>query len=113
MKSIHYAGDALMTGDVIADAVVRYAAALARENTSRAIDIPVRFEDGSIRVVNFLLGPASQIVAIPVEGDNDLEEVIDEGVVVELRQREAELGIPAPQGDDEVLSDYDPNELDL
>jgi hypothetical protein len=66
MKSIHYAGDVLMTGDALADAVVKYAESLAQNNTSAAIDVPVVTEQGVATSASFLLGPASQLVAVPV-----------------------------------------------
>jgi hypothetical protein len=79
MKSIHYAADEFLTGNDIADALVRLAEALAQQETSLAVDIPVRFASGEIVPVSFLLGPASQMVAVPSLDEQD--EVIDQELV--------------------------------
>ncbi|MEF2979325.1 hypothetical protein [Subtercola sp. YIM 133946] len=94
MKAIHYAGGELLTGDDIADAVVHYAEALARKNTSAAVEIPSRLADGSIVQVSLLLGPASQLVAIPQPGD--AEEITDAELVGAFNTQAARLGDPAP-----------------
>ncbi|WP_382309477.1 hypothetical protein [Herbiconiux sp. UC225_62] len=63
MERIHYAGDSLLTGSDIARALLEYASALARNELSATVDIPVRHDDGSIGHANFLIGPASQLVS--------------------------------------------------
>ena len=63
MERIYYAGDQFLTGTDIARALVGYAAALARRGSAAAIEIPVRHAtDGQAGTVNFLVGPASQLV---------------------------------------------------
>src|ERR1700712_4514515 len=95
MKAIFYAGGELLTGDDIADAVVHYAESLARKTTSAAVDIPTRLPDGTIAQVSLLLGPASQLVAIPQPGDA-AEEVTDAPLVQRLNADAARLGDPRP-----------------
>jgi hypothetical protein len=88
MKLIHYAGETLLTGDDIADAVLRYASALASRDESATVAIPVRLSSGAIADANLLVGPASQLVAVPQE--SALEEIID----LELLARiEREVGL--------------------
>ena len=111
MKSIHYAGDTLLTGDAIADSLVHYAEALARKETSAAVDIPVRMADGAIAQATFLLGPASQLVAIPER--SELPEIIDDGLVRHLERESALLGDAKPQSNDSTSSYFDFDELDL
>jgi hypothetical protein len=82
MDRIHYAGNVSMTGTAIARALVDYAQALARKETSATIDIPVRFPDGSTGNAEFLLGPASQLVTETLLVDG--EELVDEDAVERL-----------------------------
>ena len=65
MKTIHYAGDAVLMNDELADAVVEYAAALARVGSSAELTVPVVIQDGSVLTASMLLGPASQLIVTP------------------------------------------------
>ena len=65
MKTIHYAGDAVLLNDELADAVVEYAAALAKVGSSAELTVPVVIHDGSVLFATMLLGPASQLIATP------------------------------------------------
>jgi hypothetical protein len=98
VKSIHYAGDVLLTGDVIADTLVHYASALARNESSATMEVPVRFPDGRIETATFLLGPASQLVAVPTESSYD--EIVDDALVADLTLRLAQLQTPHPRTND-------------
>jgi hypothetical protein len=76
MQKIVYAGDEYVTGDAIADAVLAYGRALGEEERAQIVEIPVRDEDGSTAIAKFLIGPASQIVAMAVSGYGaELEDV--------------------------------------
>jgi hypothetical protein len=90
MKNIHYAGDVLMTGDALADAVVKYAETLAQNNTSAAIDVPIVTEDGVATSASFLLGPASQLVAVPVP--SEFPDPVDEALLARIEAERAKLG---------------------
>ena len=96
MERIHYANDSLLTGHAIAKAVVDYAEALAKNNTSGSIEIPVRHEDGSLGRANLLLGPASQVVTETEE--SDLDDVVDDELVARLQALIGELAPARPQG---------------
>jgi hypothetical protein len=63
MKRIHYASGSLLTGDAIADAVVRFAAVLAENATAAEVHVPAILDDGEVGEALLLLGPASQILA--------------------------------------------------
>jgi hypothetical protein len=89
MKIIHYAGDELMTGDDIADAVVQYAETLAVHETSASVEIPIVMENGDIVVASFLLGPASQLVAVPA--DSDLPDPVDRKLLERILHERAVL----------------------
>jgi hypothetical protein len=99
MERIHYAGDELVTGSDIAQALMEYAAALAQQASAASVDIPVRRPDGSIGTASLLLGPASQLVREPVEGVGT--EVTDESLVQRLRRLTATLapGLPVARAD--------------
>jgi hypothetical protein len=91
MQRIYYAGDRFLTGTEIARALVAYAAALAQQGSAAAVEIPIRHENGEgDGVVNFLVGPASQLVTEAVEPD-DHEELVDDRLVERLRALTAEL----------------------
>src|SRR5439155_14780063 len=63
MKRIHYASGTLVTGDAIADVLMRYAASLAANNAAADVHAPALLESGQLGDVQLLLGPASQILA--------------------------------------------------
>lgn len=90
MKTIHYAGGEVLTSDEIADAVVDYAAALAKRESSAELTIPVILEDGSQSEASLLLGPASQIVARPAV--EPAGELVDAPLVDDIANRTAALG---------------------
>lgn len=91
MHRIYYAGDRFLTGSEIARALVDYAAALAQHGRAATIEIPVHHEDDVGRgVVNFLVGPASQIVTEEIEAVG-YDEIEDDQVVAHLRTLTAEL----------------------
>lgn len=101
MDLIHYSGGELLTGSKIADAVVRYAEALALHQRAAAIQIPIRSTNGSTQATaSLLLGPASQITTMVAESAG--EELHDDGVVAEIERRIAELD-PTPMTAEEAM----------
>jgi hypothetical protein len=92
MQRIYYAGEHFLTGTDIANALVSYAAALAQRGSADAVEIPVRHEDQDARtvVMNFLVGPASQIMAEEVDAPGS-EEIRDDELVTRLRSLTADL----------------------
>jgi hypothetical protein len=90
MKRIHYASGSLLTGDDIADVLVRFAAALAHSNGAAEVRAPVVRDDGGRGEVLLLLGPASQMLA---EAETYTgAELRDEPFVAEFEHRIASLG---------------------
>ncbi|NUT59153.1 MAG: hypothetical protein HOQ00_09975 [Agromyces sp.] len=85
MKIIVYAGDELLTGDEIAEALLEYGQALAQNGTASKVEIPTLEADGSRSTTTVLVGPASQIIA--KRTDSDAEELRDPSVVAELKAR--------------------------
>lgn len=94
MELIHYADGSILTGSSIARALLEYAQVLASNETAASLEIPIRQADGSVGHATFLLGPASQIVAVTVESEFD--EIVDDDLVRRLeaetdRQRGGEV----------------------
>ncbi|GAA4267411.1 hypothetical protein [Frondihabitans peucedani] len=103
MELIHYADGSILTGSSIAKALLDYAQVLAANESAASLEIPIRQDDGSVGHATFLLGPASQIVAVTVESEFD--EIVDDDLVKRLeaetdRQRGAEVsaGEQGPAG---------------
>lgn len=97
MKLIHYAGETLLTGDALAEAVLRYASALSAKEDSATLTIPTRLPDGAISSAIMLIGPASQLVAVPQ--DSEFDEVVDEELLAQIEQETARLSTSHPQVD--------------
>ena len=93
MRAIHYAGEDLLTGSLIADAVLNYAQALAQSDSSDTVDIPVVGSGGAVVSSTFLLGPASQLVAVETP-DYEGEELEDSAVVARLDELASQLSHP-------------------
>ncbi len=85
MKRISYAGGAIVTGDRLADAVMDYAAALARADLADHVRVPALAADDRITEFDLLIGPASQLIAERIE--IPLPELEDEELVTELLRR--------------------------
>lgn len=98
MERISYAGERLLTGTEIAQAVVAYAQALADAGQAAAVEIPTVDERGRPGVAQVLVGPASQLVT--TEADMDVPEPQDAALVEELRARTARLLGHHPAVDD-------------
>jgi len=103
MKRIHYTDDTWLTGGDIADAIVHYAAALAKRGSSEAVDIPVRTSEGTLDTISILLGPASQLVV--EQEDSEYDEIVDELLVARLNKGTAELSDAIPAAAVEMDAD--------
>ncbi|RZS64316.1 hypothetical protein EV187_2696 [Agromyces ramosus] len=87
--TIVYAGEEMTTGDEIAQALLKYSAALAERGSASTVEIPTLSDDGTRSTATVLVGPASQIVARPVE--SSFEELRDPRVVEHLTALTTEL----------------------
>jgi hypothetical protein len=75
MKRIFYAGGSVVTGDRTADAVLRYADALAQREASDIIDIPIFAAGGAFGRAQLLIGPASQLlIATEIRPDEEVDD---------------------------------------
>lgn len=100
MMRLEYAGGTLLTGEAIAEAVISYAAALARAQTSVNIEVPGITTEGVRGTFKILIGPASEII---VEPTDDPEEIVDDEFVA--RTHEAMVRLEHPP---EVVPDSAP-----
>ena len=110
MKRVHYVDDSFLTGDELADALLEYAEALAKQSTSASIDVPALLADGSTGMVKVLVGPASQLFAVPEPPTGD--ELLDDAAL-RVMVHETELLAPTrvevetDHVDTSCVDDYD------
>ncbi|WP_345763095.1 hypothetical protein [Diaminobutyricibacter sp. McL0608] len=106
MKRIYYAGASILTGERIAESVLRYAEALAKAGSADEIAVPSIAEDGKREEAMLLVGPASQLLAEDEPSRSDLE---DPSFVAELDRKTSALGVsqaqPVESESDQI--DYD------
>jgi hypothetical protein len=100
--TIVYAGEEFTTGDEIAQALLKYSAALAEKGSAATVEIPTLSDDGTRSVATVLVGPASQIVAKPVE--SSFAELRDPRVVERLAALTSDLR-PGPSVPSPISSD--------
>ena len=89
MKQITYAGKSFVTGTDLADAVMRLTAALGLSHETAGVTIPAMDENGHITTADLVLGPATEVLAIAI--DSDQEEIVDAEVVAQLDERTRRL----------------------
>ena len=63
-----YAGEALITGSGVADALLEYARQVVQRGVSVVVDIPVLESNGTTAMHRLLLGPSSQLDITDIEG---------------------------------------------
>lgn len=83
MKYISYDGVEILTGDLIADAVLDYAAILGANRRTDTVAVPAVAFDGSITRTTVLIGPASEIVVS--DAPDDVLEPEDPAFIRRLR----------------------------
>jgi hypothetical protein len=91
MKQLITALGSYFTGDDIADAVLDYGQALAREGHTDLIDIPVAGDGGSTRL-RFSIGWLILVHAVDAETDDD--DVVEPGTATVLWERAKRLTSP-------------------
>lgn len=85
MRRVLYGGGSILTGDRIADALLDYAAALARAGTADHLSVPGIGSDGQPAAVDLVIGPASQLIAEHEETPGD--DLEDDAFIAELERR--------------------------
>jgi hypothetical protein len=87
MKRILYANGGFLTDDTVADALMDYASVLAIVGSADVISCPGLDEQGKLRRIQMLIGPASQILAMST--DDPPRQMDADEAVAELRRRAA------------------------
>ena len=106
MRYLRYAGEAFLTGDDLAAAVMRLAEALASQHSTASIRIPVRMPDGATGEASMLLGPGTQLAMTP--GPPVERELVDSTVLGEVESRIEQLtGAGQPARDPAVRAAVD------
>ncbi len=112
MKYIHYDGTTILTGDLIADAVIDYAAVLGANTRTDTVSIPSVAEDGSVTRTTVLVGPASELT-LTTAPDDELEPE-DRGFIRHLRDAAGRAGPERPldaDGGERFRGADDPDEV--
>ncbi len=71
MMTLNYTGRSVLMPNDVCEALLRYAQALADSQSSDIVSVPVITEGGSLVAADFLLGPASQLYAVPAADGAD------------------------------------------
>lgn len=72
MKRILYASAEFTTDDAVADALLEYASILAIVNSADVVTFPGLDSDGTVRQMQIVIGPASQLIAIETDVTGEL-----------------------------------------
>lgn len=86
MQRVWYANAVFLTDDRIADALMDYATVLGVLDSSDVVRIAGLDEDGEVRDIQMVVGPASQILAMAT-GEVNTVVPATESVVADLRER--------------------------
>jgi hypothetical protein len=79
MQRVWYANTWFLTDDRVAEALMEYASVLAVVNSADVVELIGADEDGTVRKIRLVAGPASQILAMETDEqhvDMDVEEVL-------------------------------------
>lgn len=105
MRRFHYAGGSIVVSDQVCKAILRYARALARSDTSDIIVVPSFTDDFGTGLSHIVLGPASQIISVPAP---DLEVAIEDAHTVEILEgRTRSLDPERPDWGEEITDIVD------
>ena len=106
--TLHYTGGSVLMADDVCEALIQYARVLAATQASDVLVVPVIDEDGELLTAELLVGPASQLLAVPVLGV--VESGRDQLVIDDIERRTRLLDAPAAvarPAADEASFDHD------
>ena len=116
MKRISYLSEQFITADSIADAIVDYAMTLAIVTAADVIEFPAIDSSGALRDVRMIIGPASQMASVTVDGT--FVDIPTDKAVADIRSRNQRrlppsepitaAGMPADHPDATELDDPTP-----
>lgn len=108
--TLHYTGGSVVMADDVAEAVLQYARELAATQSSDVLVVPVVDRGGTLTTAEFLIGPASQLLAIPVEGAREMGR--DQDIIDDIDRRAKRLRPPTATPRRPFIEDLD-QDLDL
>lgn len=111
MQRLHYTGDTILMADATATALLAYASALAEANASDVVTVPVVDERGRSTRAELLIGPASQLYAMPAADQDEVPP--DAQVIADLELRTAKVRPSRPVTEETELSLFADGEPDL
>ena len=94
MRRVYYSSGSILTGDAIAQAVLEFAEALAKDGRADIIEIPVVLGSGNHGTATLLVGPSSQLASVTEE--SEIAGPVDELLVEDLRHRAQKVGTHRP-----------------
>jgi hypothetical protein len=97
MRRLYYSSGSLLTGDEVCKAVLRYARALAETGGADIIAVPVTTDDGITGLAHMLVGPASQLFAMPALSNGD--DPFDRDIIDKLNSMTRALQPSRPQAE--------------
>jgi hypothetical protein len=100
MRRLYYSSGSVLTADVTAKAVLRYARALAIADRSDIVEVPVITEGGSRAHAHLLIGPASQLFTTPVP--DSIDAPVDEEELERMERDTLRLSPARPAWPDEM-----------
>jgi hypothetical protein len=110
MMNLKYAGGTVTLSDDACATVLEYAAALARNSDSDTVSITVIGEDGTLVEAEILIGPASQLLAVPSTAPH--RDIDDAAQIAYMVERTARLQPSRPIGapDSSPIDDIETNQ---
>ena len=107
--TLHYTGGSVVMADDVCEALIQYARVLAATQASDVLVVPVIDDDGHQVTAEFLVGPASQLLAVPIIGA--AERGRDQAVIDEIESRTrllaSPVAVPRPAADAAATFDHD------
>lgn len=92
MKRVSYAGVSFLTTDGVADALLRFVAALGLKQKAETVEIPAVGDRGDMVPVQLVIGPASELVSMPES--SDIEEPDTSATITNLDRRTNAIAHP-------------------
>ena len=107
--TVHYTGGTVLMADDVCEALIQYARVLAAAQASDVLIVPVVDEAGEIATAEFLVGPASQLLAVPVPGarENGRDQNVIDDIARRTRLLDSPVSVPRDPTDAQATFDHD------
>jgi hypothetical protein len=107
MHRVSYAGEKFFVADAAIIALLDFAAIIADADQAQPIVIPTMAEDGSSSFARATIGPASQIVAIPIDDGKNEPDVTAFVEEIAERAKRYMRGRGIPEDIEHRVTDFD------